>query len=51
MSIRKAEQDLWGEIIKEVDMENSKNVQKAINKLKEECKKVYSQNDEKVKSK
>lgn len=41
MSIRKCEKDLWGEIILNVDIPNEKNIQKRINELKRECKKVY----------
>jgi len=39
MSIRKAEGELWNEITLNVDQPNEKNIQKAINKLKKECKK------------
>lgn len=38
MGIKAAENKLWEEIIKHVDFNNSKNVQQAIDNLKEECK-------------
>ncbi len=37
MSIKDAEEKLWKEIINNVDFANEENIQKAINKLKEEC--------------
>jgi len=47
MSIKQAERDLWKEIINNVDFANEKKVQKAINKLKEECKRKWSYQNKK----
>jgi hypothetical protein len=50
MSIKKAEDKLWHEIfLDSADYDNSKNIRKAIDELKMECKQVYSQLHSKMK--